>query len=101
VALPALILLTLVAIAAVTAMLTKLECVDAAREAARAAARGESGVAAGARTAPVGATVTVSFHGGTVHASVRAPVRPWGAGLPGLAVDATAVAAVEPGVGAP
>jgi hypothetical protein len=101
VSLPALILLTMVALAAVAAVLTRLQCVDAAREAARAAARGESGATAGARVAPAGATVTLVADGSTVRAVVSASVRPLGGRLPGFAVTATAVAAVEPGVSAP
>jgi Flp pilus assembly protein TadG len=98
VAMPAVILLLLAGLMAVSAVLTKLECVDAARQAARAAARGESGVAAGSRAAPPGAAVSVSARGGQVRATVRAAVRPLGAGLPGLTVSATAVAEPEPGV---
>ena len=101
VGLPALILLTMVSVAAVMAVLTKLECVDAAREAARTAARGESGAAAGSRVAPPGAAVSVSVDGDSARATVRVTVRPLGGRLPGFAVSATAVAAVEPGVGGP
>jgi hypothetical protein len=99
VALPALILLTMVAVAAVAAVLVKLQCVDAAREAARTAARGEPGTAAGARVAPSGAAISLSVDGESVRATVRVIVRPLGGRLPGFAVSATAVAAVEPGVG--
>jgi hypothetical protein len=101
VGLPALILLTLVAVAAVTAVLTKLQCVDAAREAARVAARGEPGVAAGSRVAPRGAAVSVTVEGDSARATVRVTVRPLGGRLPGFGVSATAVAAMEPGVGEP
>jgi hypothetical protein len=99
VGLPALILLTLVAVAAVSAVLTKLQCVDAAREAARTEARGEPGVPAGSRVAPSGAAVSVSVDGESARATVRVYVRPLGGRLPGFAVSASAVAAVEPGVG--
>ncbi len=98
--LPALVLMIFIAMTAVTAVLTQLRCVDAAREAARAAARGESGVAAGRRVAPEGASVAVTEAGGTVRAEVRTRIHPLGGRLPGLEVDATAVAAVEPGLAA-
>lgn len=101
VGLPALVLLLFVGLAAVSAVITKLQCVDAAREAARAAARGEPGVAAGRRVAPDHAEVTVTVVGDTVVAKVTAPVRPLGSRLPPLSVDASAVAATEPGLPAP
>lgn len=94
--LPALMLLLFVGLTAVNAVTTKAQCVDAAREAALAAARGESGLAAGQRIAPPGATVSIATAGDTVVATVRAPVRAVGAGVPGTTVTATAVAAVEP-----
>lgn len=97
--LPALVLLVAVAVAAISTVRTQLECVDAAREAARAAARGESGEAAGRRSAPEGASVTVTRDGDDVRATVRAWVLPAGSALPGVELTATAVAAMEPGVG--
>jgi hypothetical protein len=99
VCLPALVLLLLVGLTAVAAVRTQLECLDAAREAVLAAARGDSGVTAGARVAPAGATVSVAGHGDTVTATVQARVRPLGGWAPGIDVAATAVAAVEPGAG--
>jgi hypothetical protein len=98
VSLPALILLLVVGLTAVAAVRTQLECLDAAREAVRAAARGDPGVTAGARVAPPGADVTVVNRGDTVAATVRVRVHPFGGWAPGVDVDATAVAAVEPGV---
>ncbi|MEV4758219.1 TadE family type IV pilus minor pilin [Micromonospora sp. NPDC049559] len=95
--LPALTLLLLAGLTAVLAVDTKAQCVDAAREAALAASRGESGTAAGNRSAPPGATVSVEIGRETVRATVRAPVRALGARLPRMSVAATAVAAVEPG----
>jgi hypothetical protein len=99
VGLPALVALLLAGLTAVGAVTTQLRCVSAARDAALAAARGESGDEAGRRTAPAGATVSITREGDTVRASVRAPVRPLGGLLPRLAVSASAVAAVEPGTG--
>jgi Flp pilus assembly protein TadG len=98
VALPVLVLLTFVAIGAVNAVLTRVRCVDAARDAALAAARGESGEAAGRRHAPAGATVDVAVDGGLTHATVRVTVRPFGVPLGSFTVTADATAAVEPGV---
>lgn len=95
--LPAVMVLLLAGLTAVGAVTTKLQCVDAAREVARVAARGDAGVPAGQRAAPDRAGVSVTVSGDTVVATVRAPVPVLGARLPGLAVDATAVAAVEPG----
>lgn len=97
VGLPALMLLLFAGLTAVSAVTTKAQCVDAAREAALAAARGEGGVEAGQRVAPPGATVSVATAGDTVVATVTAPVRAVGGGVPGTTVAATAVAAVEPG----
>ncbi|GAA1761730.1 hypothetical protein GCM10009681_36090 [Luedemannella helvata] len=98
VALPVLVSLTLVAVGAVNAVLTRVRCVDAARDAALAAARGDAGEAAGRRLAPDGASVVVSVDGDLVRARVRAVVRPFG-GLGQFTVTGEATAAVEPGVG--
>ncbi|WP_446217959.1 TadE family type IV pilus minor pilin [Micromonospora sp. IBHARD004] len=95
--LPALVLLLLAGLTAVNAVTTRGGCLDAAREAALAAARGEPGTTAGARYAPPGADVTVTVTGDRVTATGHAPVRALGARLPRLTVSATAVAAVEPG----
>lgn len=95
--LPALLLLLFAGLAAVGAVTTKLQCVDAARDAALAAARGEPGAQAGGQAAPGGAEVSVTVDGDTVRATVRAPVPLVGGWLPGLWVDAAATAAVEPG----
>jgi Flp pilus assembly protein TadG len=94
--LPVLVVLLLTGCGAVLAVLAKVRCVDAAREAALAAARGEPGAAAGARAAPEGADVVVAVDGGLVRARVRVDVRPLGPHLPGFEVGAEAVAAVEP-----
>ncbi len=97
VGLPVLVFLLVAALTAVSAATAQLRCVDAAREAARAAARGESdAVAVGARSAPDGASVTVAPAGPTVRAVVQAPVRVLGWVLPG-GVEGVAVAEREPG----
>jgi hypothetical protein len=97
VSLPALVLMLFAALTAIMAVRTQLECVDAAREAARSAARGESGTAAGARVAPDGASVDVSVGSDTVRTTVSVRLNPLGGRLPGLDITATAVAAMEPG----
>jgi hypothetical protein len=96
VALPVLVTLLLAGLTAVSAVATKLRCVDAAREAVRAEARGEPGAAAGQRAAPGGAVVSVVPDGDLVRATVRTVVRPLGGRLPGVPVEAYAVAAYEP-----
>lgn len=95
--LPALMLLLFGGMTAVGAVTTKAQCVDAAREAALAAARGEDGVEAGQRVAPAGATVSIAVEDDTVVVKVNVPVRAVGGGVPGTTVTATAVAAIEPG----
>jgi hypothetical protein len=99
--LPALMLLLLMGMTAVTAVTTRMQCVDAARDAALAAARGEPGALAGRHRAPPGADVSVTIADGRVTATVRAPVRALGARLPRLTVSGKAVAAVEPGAPEP
>ncbi|HEY0000907.1 MAG TPA: TadE family type IV pilus minor pilin [Actinoplanes sp.] len=84
--LPALMLLLFAALTAVSAVTAKAQCVDAAREAALAVARGE--------TAPAG--VTVELGDDRVTARASEPVRLLGAHLPSITVSATAVAAREP-----
>lgn len=96
-ALPVVVFLLLGGVAGVNAVVTKLRCVDAAREAALAQARGEAGGPAGRRSAPAGATVSVHTDGATVRATVRATAHPFGRHLPGFRVEADAVAAAEPG----
>ncbi|MFG1867501.1 TadE family type IV pilus minor pilin [Micromonospora arborensis] len=97
--LPALLLLLLAGLAAVNAVSTRASCLHAAREAALAAARGDSDKADGGGAAPPGADVSVSIDGNRVQATVRAPVRALGGRLPRITVVATAVAALEPRVG--
>jgi Flp pilus assembly protein TadG len=95
-AIPALALLLFVGMTAVAATLTKLQCADAARDAALAAARGQQGALSAKRTMPDGATITLHVNGDTVTATVRAPARVVGGHLPAIEVTATAVAAREP-----
>jgi hypothetical protein len=96
-ALPAVVLLLVAGLGAVSAVGTKLNCQAAARDAALAAARGEPAVPAGRRLAPAGAAITVTANGELVRATVTVQVHPLGMRAPGLTVGATSIAAVEPG----
>lgn len=81
-------------LAGVAAVSLQIRCVDAAREAARLAARADGAAsAAAAEVIPAGAAIELRRMGGYVVARVsgRSPM------LPGLVIDAEAVAAVEPG----
>jgi len=73
----------------------QVRCIDAAREAARLAARGDADSAerAAHRVAPPGAAVALHRDGGFVVARVGGR----SALLPGVLIAAEAVAAVEPG----
>jgi Flp pilus assembly protein TadG len=93
--LPALMVLLFAGLAAVSAVLTKAQCLDAAREAALAEARGERSSVA-ARIAPDGADIRVGGDRESVTATVTVRLSVLGAHLPGITVSATAVAAREP-----
>ena len=81
-------------LAGITAVSMQVRCIDAAREAARLAARGDerSAVAAARRIAPGGAGVQVRRDGEFVVATVTARSNL----LPMLGITATGVSAVEP-----
>lgn len=102
VVLPVLVALALGLVWVVALVATQMRVVDGAREAARAAARGESAAvatAAGRRVAPEGSRVQLRRGGGTVTAVVTASVRgPAGlfAFLPGVTVSSSAAAVEEP-----
>lgn len=99
--LPVLLVVLAATLAVLAVVAAQLRCVDAARGAARAAARGDDAAAvreAGQRLAPPGASVIVSNSAGYVEVRVSAQVRPFGAVLsvlPDVAVSGRAVAAVE------
>jgi hypothetical protein len=84
-------------LAGLSAIATQVQCVDAAREAARLAARGDraSAEAAARGVGPAGADLRLRAEGRHVIArvSVSAVL------LPGVVIAAEAVAAVEPGSG--
>lgn len=81
-------------LAGITAVSMHIQCIDAAREAARLAARGDerSAVAAARGVAPGGAAVQLRRDGGFVVATVTAGPKL----LPALHLTASAVAALEP-----
>jgi len=78
-----------------TAVAMQVRCIDAAREAARLAARGdEAGAISAARgVGPAGAEVQLRRDGGFVVATVSGHSRL----LPGVTIRADGVAAAEPG----
>ncbi|MEV6772631.1 TadE family type IV pilus minor pilin [Nocardia sp. NPDC051030] len=94
IALAALVAVLVLCVGALLAASAQVRCVDAAREAARLAARGEESraVALARRVAPPRAVVTVRTDGDLVVAEVsaRSPLLP-------LTLNAIAVAAREPG----
>jgi hypothetical protein len=100
--LPVLMLVLAVALTAVGGVAARTRLQDAAREAARAAARGDRSAALRLATdvAP-GARVSLTRDGSDVVAVVRDRVHPFGGWLPALAVSARAVARIEPRGGSP
>ncbi|MGY1600788.1 TadE family type IV pilus minor pilin [Geodermatophilus sp. SYSU D00815] len=100
VVLPVLLLVLAGAVAAVTVVGAQMRCVDAAREAARAAARGETAAVVGAiaaRSAPDGATVDVATSVDEVRVTVTADLPALGPVPVRVRVSAAAVAVREPG----
>ena len=100
VVLPVLLLVLAGSVAAVTLVGAQLRCVDAAREGARAAARGETVAAVTAlvgRAAPDGAITSVAVSGQEVRVTVTADVPALGVLPLRVGVAAQAVALREPG----
>lgn len=93
-ALAALVSVLVLCLAGITAVSAQVRCIDAAREAARLAARGDhsTATAVAGRIAPAGAAVRLRRDGEFAVATVS--VRP--ALLAGLAITAEAVSAAEP-----
>ena len=94
--LPVLVLLLSLMIATLAVVNAKMRAVDASREAARLAARGESAAAvtAGQRLGPQHATVVLQDRSHWVQAVVTAEVRLFGS-LPPLTVSAATLAERE------
>lgn len=84
-------------VAGLTALSMQVRCIDAAREAARLAARGDDGDAAQAAhdIAPIGAHLDLRKEGGRVVATVTAHSLL----LPGITIRADMLAAIEPSAG--
>ena len=100
VVLPVLLLVLAGAVAAVTLVGAQLRCVDAAREGARAAARGDDAATVAEIVrgiAPDGATTTSSVDGEQVRVVVTAEVAPLGPVPLSVDLSAEAVAQREPG----
>lgn len=91
----ALVVVLVLCLAGLTAVAMQVRCVDAAREAARLAARGDDRAASEAArmVGPAGAGLEVRRGDGRVVARVaaRSPL------LPGITIVAEGVAAIEPG----
>jgi hypothetical protein len=85
------------ALGAIAAAVDQLRCIDAATEAARLVARGESerARAVAAEIAPASANVAIAVRGDTIQVDVRAT--PVNGLLPGLRLHGAAYAVAEPG----
>lgn len=95
--LPVLVLLLGVVISAVAVVSGAVHAQDAAREAARATARGDRSAALRlANAAAPGAEVSITTRGADVSVRVHSTVEPLGELFPAFAVTGTAVAASEP-----
>ena len=92
-AIAALVVVLVLCLAGIAAVATQVRCIDAAREAARLAARGDdrSAVDAARRIAPGGARIQVRRHGDFYVATVVAHSKL----LPTLDIAAKAVSAAE------
>jgi hypothetical protein len=97
VAIPSVVLVLAFCLVAVNAGVDQIRCIDAARVAARAAARGDDPARVRAlanEAAPSGARVQVSGVDGAVRVVVSAHTGGWGL-LPGWELSASAVTPVE------
>ncbi len=98
VVIPAIVAVLVLCVYAVFAGVNQLRCVDAARLAARAAARGDSAGAVerlAREAAPSNATILVTIAGDRVEVRVRAPAGPAVGGLQPPSVSALSVARLE------
>lgn len=102
-ALCGLVIVTLAMVWVVSVVALQARCTDAARDTARAVARGESLAVsreAGRRSAPAGASIVTRVRGDLATVEVNVDARPpWPAlaHLPPVTVGARAVVALEPG----
>lgn len=90
-AIASLVTVAVLCLAGATALSMQVRCIDAAREVARLAARGNGAASSG--LGPPGSAVELRSNGGYVLARVsgRTPL------LPGVVISGEAVAALEPG----
>lgn len=101
VVLPVLVIAVVVGIWLIATTVAALRCGDAAREGARAWARGDSSAdvrAAALQAAPAGSVVELTRSAGTVKVRVAAHVRPWSGvarWVPAIPVGASVAAARE------
>lgn len=97
IALGAFIAVLALALGAISAAIDQLRCIDAAREAARLVARGETdrARAVAADIAPTSANIAITVHGDNIEVDVRAT--PANGLLPGLELHGAAFAIAEPG----
>ncbi|SEP27905.1 TadE family type IV pilus minor pilin [Trujillonella endophytica] len=103
VVLPVLLLVLAGSVAAVVVVGAQLRCVDAAREGARAAARGEQGgvvTELAGRAAPPGARIEIGGGEEQVRVTVSATISPLGPLPWRVEVSATATGVREPAAGA-
>ena len=100
--LPVLVLVLGVALTAVGVVAARVRAQDAAREAARAAGRGDDPAAHRlAVAAAPGSRLSLAIDSSTVVATVRSRVHPLGGWLPAITVSERCVAALEPKAGSP
>lgn len=98
VAIPAVVLVLLGCLGGLSAAVDQVRCVDAARLASRAAARGDSPLRVhelAQRGAPDGAVITVSRRGSDAVVTVSSRVGGWGGVVPAWSLSATARTPVE------
>lgn len=91
---PLLVFICVACLAGIACLATQLRCIDAAREAARLAGRGDGDAASAAAGQLAGnASVSISEDGDVVRVVVSA--RPFAGLLPGIRISASAMAALE------
>lgn len=98
VAIPAVLLVLACCLAGLAAAIDQIRCVDAARVAGRAAARGESADtirSLALQAAPAGATVAVERWGGDAVVVVRARTGGWGGFVPAWTLSSSASTPIE------
>lgn len=104
VTLPILLTLLYLGVWSIGLVIVHIQCIDAARDTARALARGESPEAAhqlARRTAPANATITISREPPTIHVSITATPATSLPLLPAPPISAKATIQSEPSSHAP